>query len=215
MADTAPAPASGTPQTPRAWRLRSIETWLAREGRAHPLVQRICERIWQSETVQAGRLTRAQVADELADRAAPVYRRCWDACSQDEKLMLAHMAQEGWANASARHVVRALLGRGLLQKDPELRLMNETFGAFVRSRACGVDVQRLESSTDQSTWDQLRMPMSLGVVGASFFLLTTQQELYNTILGITTSAAVSVPTLVRAVSMLAGRRTENDETRKA
>jgi hypothetical protein len=125
------------------------------------------------------------------------------------------MAQEGWANASARHVVRTLLGRGLMQKNPELRLMNETFGAFVRSRACAVEVQRLESSTDQSPWDQLRMPMSLGVVAASLFLLTTQQELYNTILGITTSAAVSVPTLVRAVSMLAGRRTDNDESRRA
>ena len=47
------------------------------------------------------------------------------------------------------------------------------------------------------------------------FLFSTQKELYNAILGVTTAAAVSVPTLIRTVSMLAGRRSSEGDSQKS
>jgi hypothetical protein len=125
-------------------------------------------------------------------------------------LVLGYVASDGWVHVSARPVVRRLLGRRLLEKDPALRLMNGTFRAFVLSSQCRADVSRLESSAGTSTWDQLRLPLGVCVVGAAVFLFATQRELYNAILGLTTTAAVSVPSLIKAVGMLAGRRLPDD-----
>jgi hypothetical protein len=187
-----------------------LDPLFASEGRGHALVRQLCDRLRRSEAVQAGLLTRQELLQEIAERAAPCYRRLWDACSDDEQLVLAHVARDGWVHASARQVVRRLLGRRLLEKDPALRLMNGTFRSFVLSSECRADVTRLESATVASTWDQLRLPLGVCVVGAAVFLFATQRELYNAILGLTTTAAVSVPSLIRAVGMLAGRRVAGD-----
>jgi len=174
--------------------------------RAHPYVRRVCADLRASTAVQEGRLTKQQVFDEIVERTKQFYRARWESCSEDEKVVLGHIAEHGLANASVRGIVRRLLGRGLLCKDPALRPMNETFRRFIMTRECTEQVAALETADGPSTWDRLRVPLAVAVVGAAVFLFATQKELYNAILGVTTAAAVSVPTLIRAVGMLAGRR---------
>jgi energy-converting hydrogenase Eha subunit E len=93
--------------------------------------------------------------------------------------------------------------------------MNETFRRFVLSNRCRLDVARLEASADPSAWDRLRVPLAVGVVAVGVFLFATQKELYNAILGVTTAAAVSVPALIRAVGMIASRRTTEGDRASA
>lgn len=83
--------------------------------------------------------------------------------------------------------------------------MNDTFRRFILTRECTDQVAALERADGPSTWDRLRVPLAAAVVAAGVFLFATQKELYNAIVGMTTAAAVSVPTLIRAVGMLAGR----------
>jgi hypothetical protein len=187
-----------------------LEQLLASEGRGHVLVRQVCDRLRRSSDVRDGLLTRPQLLEEIAERAAPCYRRLWELCSDDEQLVLSHVARDGWVHHAAQPIVRRLLARRLLEKDPALRLMNATFESFVLSSACRAEVTRLESSVGVSTWDQLRLPFGVIVVTAAVFLFATQRELYNAILGLTTTAAVSVPSLIRAVGMLAGRRLGDD-----
>lgn len=190
-----------------ALRTAPLRDLLNTEGQSHPFVNRVCADLRESEAARTGRLTREQALDEIAERTAQCYRRIWDSCSEDQKVVLGHIAQHGLANASVRTVVRRLLGQRLLHKDPALRPMNETFRRFVLSKRCRLDVARLEASADPSAWDRLRVPLAIGVVAVGVFLFATQKELYNAILGVTTAAAVSIPALIRAVGMLASRRT--------
>jgi hypothetical protein len=171
----------------------------------HPYVRRVCEDLRTSKAVQNGRLNRQQAFDEIVERTKQFYRAQWESCSEDEKVVLGHIAQHGLANVSVRGTVRRLLGRRLLCKDPALRPMNETFRRFILTRECTEQVTALETAYGPSTWDRLRIPLAVAVVGAGVFLFATQKELYNAIVGVTTAAAVSVPTLIRAVGMLAGR----------
>jgi hypothetical protein len=220
--DAAPAP--HLPAAP-AWnpsRLRfgtmraaAVSELLSTEGQSHPFVKRVCSDLQASDAVTSGQLTREQALDEIGERAAQCYRRIWESCSADQKVVLGHIAQHGLANASARTTVRRLLGRRLLHKDPALRPMNETFRRFILSGSCRADVARLEASAAPSAWDRLRMPLAIGVVGVGVFLFSTQRELYNAILGVTTAAAVSVPALIRTVTMLAGRRGAEGESVRA
>jgi hypothetical protein len=82
--------------------------------------------------------------------------------------------------------------------------MSETFRRFVLNRECSLQVVALESESGLSSWDRLRAPLGFAVVALGVFLFATQKELYNAIFGLTTAAAASVPTLLRAVLTLAG-----------
>ena len=124
----------------------------------------MCDDLLKSD-VAGGRLARAQAFDELVERTAQFYRGLWTSCSEDEKVVLGHVARHGLANSSVRSVVRQLLGRGLLQADPALRPMNETFRHFILTRECYKRVQELESEDGPSSWDRLRIPLGVAVLG--------------------------------------------------
>ena len=183
-------------------------TFLLAERESHPDVRRVCDDLLQSEAVARGRLTRAQAFDELAERTAQCYRGLWMSCSEDEKVVLGHVARHGLANSSARSIVRQLLGRGILHADPALRPMNETFRQFILTRECSKQVEALESEDGPSAWDRLRVPLGVAVVGVGLFLFATQKELYNAIFGLVTAAAASVPALIQTVGKLVGQPTD-------
>ena len=179
--------------------------FLLHERKSHPDVRRVCDDLLQSDAVAGGRLSQAQASDELVERAAQCYRGLWMSCSEDEKVVLGHVARHGLANSSARNIVRQLLGRGILHADPALRPMNETFRHFILTRECTKQVEALESEDGPSAWDRLRIPLGVAVVGAGVFLFATQKELYNAIFGLVTAAAASVPALIQTVGKLVGQ----------
>lgn len=183
-------------------------SFLLDERDSHPFVTRICDDLLQSDAVEGGQLTRAQAFDELAERTAQFYRGLWTSCSEDEKVVLGHVARHGLANASVRSVVRQLLGRRLLKADPAFRPMNETFRHFILTRECLKQVESLENAEGPSAWDRLRAPLGIAVLGGGIFLFATQKELYNAIFGLVTAAAASVPTLIQTVGKLVGRPVE-------
>jgi hypothetical protein len=190
----------------RQLRMKAVRDLLASEGAGHPMVNDVCRRIEASPAIRRGDLSYEQVLEEISEQAAACYRRLWCSCSEDEKIVLVHIAQDGLTHSGARPVVRKLLARRLVQKAPELRLMNTTFQSFVLSSTCSAEVSRLETATGPSVWDALRLPLGIIVTGTALFLIATQRELYEAILGATTAAAVSVPTIVKAVGTLSGRR---------
>jgi hypothetical protein len=180
-------------------------TFLLAERDSHPEVRRVCDDLLQADAAAGNRLTRAQAFDELVERTAQFYRGLWMSCSEDEKVVLGHVARHGLANASVRSVVRQLLGRGLLHADPAFRPMNETFRHFILTRECLKQVEALETANGPSSWDRLRAPLGVAVLGVGIFLFATQKELYNAIFGLVTAAAASVPTLIQTVGKLVGR----------
>src|SRR4029450_1016703 len=92
--------------------------FLLAERDSHRYVQRVWDGLLQSRGVEGGQLTRAQACDELVERTAQFYRGLWGSCSEDEKVVLGHVAQHGLANASVRRVVRELLVRGRINRGP-------------------------------------------------------------------------------------------------
>jgi hypothetical protein len=195
--------------SPRRWRRstrRTSEWLLAREGRPSPTLRRICDDIRASQAHQAGTLTCEQVLDEIEERALGYYRRVWNACSGEEKIVLTHVARQGLANAASRRVVRRLLVRGLLFKDPGLRLMNDTFARFVRSSVCRTEAARLEGEAEPSTWDRLRVPIGVAAGSAGIFLYLTQRETFDATLSVIGGVTAAIPIVFRTVSLITDRR---------
>jgi hypothetical protein len=175
------------------------------EGRYDRFIRSICEDIRRSEAFRSGTLTAEQILDEIDDRAATYYQRIWISCSDDEKVVLGHVALHGLTTAASRRVVRRLLARRLLTKDPQLRLMNRTFKNFMLSPDIQRQVLALEGSAEASTWDRLRVPFALSVVAAGVFLFTTQRDMFNQTVVAVTALAGLVPTVLRTAALIAQR----------
>jgi hypothetical protein len=147
-------------------------------------------------------LTRDQILEEFEERAAPFYTRIWDACDSDERVVLEHVARHGLASGASRRVVRRLLARGLLRKDPELRLMNQSFARFVLESERTSEVVALEQQAEPSLWDRVRVPLGVTAVLAIAFLVVTQREAFDATLSMAVGVSAAVPTLVKLTSLL-------------
>jgi hypothetical protein len=178
---------------------------LAEEGRHDRFIRGICEDIRQSQAFRSGELTHEQIFDEIDERASAHYRQLWASCSDDERVVLGHVAMYALTNAASRRVVRRLLVRRLLTKDPDLRLMNHTFRSFILSPEIVRQVTELEGVAEPSTWDRLRVPLALAAISAGVFLFVTQRDMFNQTVTIIGTVAAAVPTVFRAVSVIVQR----------
>lgn len=192
-------------------RRRTATAALNAEAGSDPFVRRVCLDIAESPLFTQGPITRTQILDEIAERASGFYRQIWASCSDDEKVVLVHIAQDGLANASSRRVVRRLLARRLLRKDPRVRVMNTTFRWFLLSSARRSEVMGLEGVSDPGTWNRLRVPLTVGVAVTAVFLFVTQKELFDATVTVATTMTVALPVLLRTVGIVAGRQAAGRE----
>jgi hypothetical protein len=191
----------------KRWRSLGTEhNWrddlIASECNSHPALGRICAALRGTPAFTDASLTRDQILEEFEDRAAPFYRRIWGACDSDERVVLEHVARHGLATAASRRIVRRLLARGLLRKDPALRLMNQSFARFVLEAERTREVAVLEQQAEPSVWDRVRVPLAVAAVLAVAFLVATQREAFDATLSMAVGVSAAVPTLVKLTNLL-------------
>ena len=139
----------------------------------------------------------------MEERARPIYLRIWRGCTEDERIVLEHVAVNGLANCGSRHIVRGLLMRGLLRKDPELRLMDRSFTNFVLATERRLEVNRLEVVAEPGLWNHLRAPLGVGATAMVIFLMTTQREMFDSTVTVAAGVTTALPTLLRLTSIFA------------
>ena len=103
---------------------------------------------WQADT--RAPMDLEQLLIEVGDRAENYYEALWQSCSTSERLVLGHVAKERLINEKCSRIVRGLMVRGLVDRQPNFDVMNETFRRFVSARPFDEDVVGLE--TRRSTW---------------------------------------------------------------
>ncbi len=183
----------------RDWRKDLLDA----EAAACQAVEPFCRDLEGTPAFKAGLPTRDQILEELEERASSIYRNLWQSCDEDERVILEHVARHGLASAASRRVVRRLLARGLLRKDPELRLMNCSFRRFVLEAECRSEVVALERQAGPSLWDRLRFPLGMAAVIAVVFLAITQREAFDATLTMAAGVTTAVPTLAKLMTVLA------------
>jgi hypothetical protein len=177
----------------RDWRHILLEQ---EAGRNRALL-RICNDLGRTQSFQSRALTADQILDEIEERAFPYYSQEWNACTDEERVVLEHIARYGLATAASRRVVRRLLVKGLISKDPELKVMNQTFRRFILTPDRKAQVRRIEIQAEASVWDRLRWPLGLTAAAAALFLFTTQRETFNSTVAAVAGVSTAVPALVR------------------
>ena len=137
------------------------------------------------------------IASEILERADGYYRLVWKECSDDQKFVLAQLAEDGLLNPTNGRAIRQLVREGLITTDPQFRLMNESFRRFLRSAtSAGLKQQWLRESRS-SGWGKMHGVFFTTMILLGAFLLTTQNALWQ-------SSAAYVTTALGALGTLAG-----------
>jgi hypothetical protein len=181
----------------RNWRQMLLKS----EADGCQTVKPFCDELRDSKALAS--MSSDQILEELEERAGAIYRSVWQSCDENERVVLEHVAQYGLTSTTSRRVVRRLLARGLLRKDPELRLMNRSFKRFVLEEERRREVVLLESQAGPSLWDRLRLPLGAGALIGVTFLAATQREAFNATLTMATGLTGLVPMLMKISSLLA------------
>jgi hypothetical protein len=179
---------------------------LQKETEGNAFLEKIGKEL-QSELEQR-RVTgdRAQLLDEIAERASTYYAALWATCSREERLLLSQLARHRLMNGNDRQNVRRLIARGLVVRRPNLETMNESFRLFV----LGVSEPELEKferdMSSASTWMRVRVPATIILFGVIVFFFASQKDLLNTTSALLTGLAAGLPALAKLVGMIGARR---------
>lgn len=150
-------------------------------------------------------LTPEQVVDLVRQQADSYYRALWNRRNTTQRLLLIRIAEEGFVNPKAWHLVRRLRADGLVKKDPALRLMNESFREFVLGVESPATIARWESQQETGVWANVRGPLILFAVAAAVFFFATQRDRLNVTMGFVGSLAALIPAVIKIVGMSIGR----------
>lgn len=140
--------------------------------------------------------TEDKLIGKIALAARSYYQAIWSSTSEQEKVVLAQLAHEGLVSPRNHGVVLDLMYRGLIVRDPELKLMNDSFALFIRQTAGQTKLLEWEAEEATSLWSILRwlLPVPLLLLGA--FLFVTQRDAVSSAVGFVLAAASVAPTLV-------------------
>jgi hypothetical protein len=143
-----------------------------------------------------------KVLEEMQVQASTYYKLVWESCTPTEKCTLSHLASDGFLSVKDPDIPR-LVRRGLIVRDPHVRMMNESFRLFVLNESrTDLEVEAAEGQARQtSSWQYLKVGLSATVIIIMVFLFATQRDLYNSTLIFVTSIAAGVPAIFNFFNM--------------
>jgi hypothetical protein len=154
--------------------------------------------------------SREKLIQELLDRADSYYRVLWSTCTQDERLVLYQLAQDGWANPKNELAIQHLQRRTLVSLDPGLRIMNESFRRFIRNSQYHEEIVSWEREGEQSVWRYLKLSLGILAVAAAAWLLYSQQQFFNAMLGYIGAIGAAAGIVFKLLSDLRGKPSAGD-----
>lgn len=176
------------------------QTWLQRETAYNSFLLRLRPELEQHPDPDS-------LIDEISERAETYYAGLWASCHDDEKLLLYNLAHNGLANGRNRRVLRRLIARGFVRRDPNLKLFSETFRLYVLAAARREDlVSRSRELRGASTWDTLRIPFFVVIISFLFLLFATQKDLMTTTTALATALTTGIPMIMKLIGSFTERR---------
>lgn len=186
---------------------RAVRNALDREYAGNPYLLPIYDDVSRLITRRGEQgFDREELLEEFGARAASYYEGLWACCSPVEKLVLEHLGEEGFANYKDGKAVRRLISRGLIRRDPHLRVMNETFRRFVISTRCRKEVGEVEKRTMKSAWDHFQRPFMIALAIALVLFVATQRQRFDSAMTLVVGLTGIIPSLLKLAGFLLGEK---------
>lgn len=147
------------------------------------------------------------VVSEILERADGYYRLVWKECSEEQKFVLAQLAEDGLLNPTNGRAIRQLVRKGLITTDPQFRLMNESLRRFLRSAATPSLKLQWTRESRLSGWGKMHGAFLTTMILLGAFLLTTQNALWQSSAAYVTTALGALGTLAKLFNTYRGEKT--------
>jgi hypothetical protein len=144
------------------------------------------------------------IASEILERADAYYRLIWKDCSKEQKFVLAQLAEDGLLNPTNGRSIRQLMRRSLVTQDPQFRIMNESFRRFLRSAVTPELKQEWVGESRRSGWGKVHGAFFTTMILVGIFLLTTQNELWQSSAAYVTTAFGALGTVAKLFNTFRG-----------
>ncbi len=145
-----------------------------------------------------------QVIEYMLVHAGPIYRRKWEECTINEKVILWRIANGASINPESTTTIERLMRRCYLYRDKGWYLINESFRQFILTAEPESTMREWLDNTDVGVWTILRVPVfALLLVLIAVFVYSSGSSL-DTFLGIATATLGLIPLLIKNISLLRG-----------
>ncbi len=145
-----------------------------------------------------------QVIEYMLVHAGPIYRRKWEECTVNEKVILWRIANGASINPESTTTIERLMRRCYLYRDKGWYLINESFRQFILTAEPESTMREWLDNTDVGVWTVLRVPVfALLLVLIAVFVYSSGSSL-DTFLGIATATLGLIPLLLKNISLLRG-----------
>lgn len=182
-----------------------LQRWLQHETEFNSFLRRLRDELGDATD-------RKHLLDEIGERAETYYAGLWATCRPDEKLLLSQLAHHCLANGRNRRMLRMLIARGLVRRDPNLELFSETFRLYVLNAARREDLAgRARAVRPASAWDRLRLPLFIVIMAFLALLFGTQKDLLSSTAALATGLTTGLPMLVKLIGVFTEKRLETAE----
>jgi len=145
---------------------------------------------------------------QRTDRARPLFDQVWDNCTEDDRLLLADLAQYGVINyKNTEGIFRLIKNRLVIACEGRLRLMNPNFRYYVLTRLDAPEILETRKKRQAGgRWQMVRFPLLVIILLIGIFLFVTQEEVSNKAGVILTSVTSVVSLLIKFISDNTGNR---------
>ena len=145
--------------------------------------------------------TTEELTSQVALLARSYYRSIWEGCNKDEKVVLIRLAEDGFTSPENFDHLVELLQKGLVRRDPALRVMNESFGQFASRSVNQAELQLWEDEAGLSAWTIAKWLLPLPILLLGGFLFQTQREAFSNVMGLTVFIGSVAPILLNFYDM--------------
>ena len=150
--------------------------------------------------------SRETITSEILERADAYYRLVWEECSKDQKFVLAQLAENGLVNPENARALQQMVRRGYIVKDPQFRIMNDSFRHFLCSSVTPDLKRQWHQESRSSGWGKAHGVFATTMLFVGVFLLTTQNELWQSSAAYVTTALGALGTLSKLSNAIRGSR---------
>ena len=153
---------------------------------------------------QQPQLTVNQVVQFIGTHAGAHYRRRWNFCTKEEKLVLYQLSTGMMVNPRNIEPLEHLMRRGFVRRDPRWTIVSESFARYVRTAEPAAVYQKWVSVSEQSAWSVLRVPLFAVLLAIVGLITYSAQEASQSFLAIAASLLAIIPALMRSWNMIKG-----------
>jgi hypothetical protein len=169
-----------------------------------PVPQQLMARIYGPRIVKWAKSlkipSREAAIDYMRSALIEHYEQCWAASTHAERLALNAIAEGHFVNMRNTVALQSLVRRGLVVLDPSPRLMNRSFGIFIKQSERPDRLDEWRRNLPQSRWKLSRWVLLLVAPAAVLILTMAAAETGEDLTALFSLLAAAAPALISLIA---------------